>query len=350
MILNRFKQFSQQRIPPPQYALPSHEHSRSRLPGGAAISIQNLTKYYGNIPALQNLTLEVPPGAIFAFLGLNGAGKSTTLKILAGLTPATSGSAHLNDVLVTQEGQHRRYLGYLAQEPRFYGWMTGREVLKYVARFYGGVSKHWINELIERVGIAAIANRPCRNYSKGMLQRLGIAQALVGKPAVVMLDEPVCTLDPIGRTQVLDLMQELRGETTILYSTPMLDDVRRVSDYVAILNQGQLVKTAPTQELLGGFTKGSLCVTLMGADETTVEVLKQLPGVSHSSLIEHRDNLWVYTVQTTEILRVAVQHRITRFAAEHDLALITNEPMELEVETVFLRLLGTQPNSSQSIE
>ena len=88
----------------------------------------------------------------------------------------------------------------------------------------------------------------------------------------------------------------------------------------------------------------------MGADETTVEVLKQLPGVSHSSLIEHRDNLWVYTVQTTEILRVAVQHRITRFAAEHDLALITNEPMELEVETVFLRLLGTQPNSSQSIE
>ena len=306
-----------------------------------AISIHNLSKRYGKLQALEDLTLDVPHGSIFGFLGPNGAGKSTTIRILAGLSQATSGSASVNGVPVTRAGLHRLHLGYVAQEPRFYGWMTGREVVEYASSFYGKGSKRHIDDLLERVGIAAAANRPCRTYSSGMQQRLGIAQALVGRPAVVIMDEPLSAMDPIGRAEVLDLMRDLRGETTVFYSTHILEDVQRLSDYIAILNQGKLVKTSLTKELLSSSTKGSLRVTLAGANEAIAEELKHLPGILNSSLVERYEDVWVYNVQTTEELIPQVQRAITRFAAEQDLALITNEPLKMELETVFLQLIGT---------
>ena len=145
--------------------------------------------------------------------------------------------------------------------------MTGRETLRHVARFRGVDTNRepWIATLLERVGIADAADRRTSTYSGGMRQRLGIAQALVGRPAVILLDEPVSALDPIGRKDVLDLMRELKGETTVFYSTHILDDVQRVSDHVAILDHGRLVKAAPTQVLLGSFTKNMLRVVLGGA-------------------------------------------------------------------------------------
>ena len=126
----------------------------------------------------------------------------------------------------------------------------------------------WIGSLLDRVGIADAADRRTSTYSGGMRQRLGIAQALVGRPAVILLDEPVSALDPIGRKDVLDLMRDLKGETTVFYSTHILDDVQRVSDHVAILDHGRLVKAAPTQSLLGSFTRNMLLVVLGGATPT----------------------------------------------------------------------------------
>src|SRR6478609_11250988 len=185
-----------------------------------AISMTGLTKHYKEVRALTDLTLDVPDGTVFGFLGPNGAGKTTALKILAGLASATAGSATINGVPVSAAGEHRRQLGYLAQDPRFYGWMTGRETLRHVARFRdtGTYSESLIASLLERVGIADAADRRTSTYSGGMRQRLGIAQALVGRPAVLLLDEPVSSLDPVGRRDVLDLMRELRNETTVLYS------------------------------------------------------------------------------------------------------------------------------------
>ena len=166
----------------------------------------------------------------------------------------------MNGVAVSAAGEHRRQLGYLAQDPRFYGWMTGRETLRYVASFrgVGADRERQITDLLGRVGIAEAADRRTSTYSGGMRQRLGIAQALVGRPAVILLDEPVSALDPIGRKDVLDLMRELKGETTVFYSTHILDDVQRVSDHVAILDHGRLVKAAPTHVLLGSFTANTL--------------------------------------------------------------------------------------------
>ena len=150
----------------------------------SAISMTGLTKHYKGVQALTDLTLDVPAGTVFGFLGPNGAGKTTALKVLAGLAHATAGSATINGVPVSAAGEHRRQLGYLAQDPRFYGWMTGRETLRYVARFRGADAHReaWIANLLERVGIADAADRRTSTYSGGMRQRLGIAQALVGRP------------------------------------------------------------------------------------------------------------------------------------------------------------------------
>ena len=138
--------------------------------------------------------------------------------------------------------------------------MTARQTLRYVAGFYPWVRdpiERRIDEALERTGITDAADRPTGTYSGGMRQRLGIAQALIGRPQVLLLDEPASALDPIGRRDVLDLMEGLRGHATIFYSTHILDDVQRVSDHVAILDQGRLVRAAPTHELLGSFTPRS---------------------------------------------------------------------------------------------
>jgi ABC-2 type transport system ATP-binding protein len=253
------------------------------MPRENSIVVEQLVREFKKGPrAVDGIDLHVAPGEIYGFLGPNGAGKSTALKILAGLARPTSGQATINGVPVSAAGEHRRHLGYLAQDPRFYGWMTGRETLRHVAGFHGrdGGTERRIDSLLERVGLAAAADRRTSGYSGGMRQRLGIAQALVGRPAVILLDEPVSALDPIGRRDVLDLMRELKGETTVFYSTHILDDVQRVSDHVAILDHGRLVKAAPTQVLLSSFTKNVLRVVVGGANDTTQAGIRAIGGVA----------------------------------------------------------------------
>jgi ABC-2 type transport system ATP-binding protein len=306
-----------------------------------AISMVGLTKHYKGVQALTDLTLDVPAGTVFGFLGPNGAGKTTALKILAGLARPTAGSASVNGVPVSAAGDHRRELGYLAQDPRFYGWMTGRETLEYVARFHGSDPNRdrWMGQLLERAGIADAADRRTSTYSGGMRQRLGIAQALVGRPAVILLDEPVSALDPIGRKDVLDLMRELKGETTVFYSTHILDDVQRVSDHVAILDHGRLIKAAPTQVLLGSFTKDTLKVVLGGADQDTVTGLRRLPGVASVTVVSRDGTNTTFDVSTLAGASADAQRSITGFAVAAGLTLISNSEETLDLETVFLKLI-----------
>ena len=306
-----------------------------------AISMDGLTKHYKDVQALTDLTLDVPSGTVFGFLGPNGAGKTTALKVLAGLARATSGQATVDGVPVSAAGNHRRHLGYLAQDPRFYGWMTGRETLRYVASYRGiGTDREReISQLLERVGIAEAADRRTSTYSGGMRQRLGIAQALVGRPAVILLDEPVSALDPIGRKAVLDLMRELKGETTVFYSTHILDDVQRVSDHVAILDHGRLVKAAPTHVLLGSFTANTLRVVLGGANAPTEVGMRQIPGVASVTVVSRSGNDTAYDVVTQVGASAAVQREITMFAVNAGLTLIANAEETLDLETVFLRLI-----------
>jgi len=309
-----------------------------------AISMVGLTKHYDDVQALTDLTLDVPAGAVYGFLGPNGAGKTTALKVLAGLARATAGSASINGVAVSAAGEHRRQLGYLAQDPRFYGWMTGRETLRHVARFRGADANRepWIASLLERAGIADAADRRTSTYSGGMRQRLGIAQALVGRPAVILLDEPVSALDPLGRKDVLDLMRDLRGETTVFYSTHILDDVQRVSDHVAILDHGRLVKAAPTQALLGSFTQNTLRVVLGGATDGTASAMAGLAGVTSAVIASSDGASTTFDVATEAGGSATAQRSITRFAVDAGLTLISNSEETLDLETVFLRLIDNK--------
>lgn len=309
----------------------------------AAISVEGLTKRYRGVAALTDLSLEVPAGSIFGFLGPNGAGKTTALKILAGLTRASAGSAAINGVPVGLQGAHRAHLGYLAQEPRFYGWMTARQTMAYVASFFdrnGTASR--ADELLELVGLTDAADRPTKTYSGGMRQRLGIAQALAGNPSVVLLDEPAAALDPIGRHDVLELMRRLRGSVTIFYSTHILDDVQRVSDHVAILDHGRLVVSASTGDLMQAATTGALRVALLGATEATEAALGSLPGVAHVSAAGRRGSEWHYDIAVHDGQMAVAQGAVTRYAAEAGLTVLSNRQESADLEKVFLSIVNKE--------
>jgi len=216
-----------------------------------AIEILGLTKDYPvgfwrkkMRRSLDNLTLQVEEGEIFGYLGPNGAGKTTTLKLLTGLIFPTAGTARVRGKSIDDVTMHRE-IGYLPEQPYFYDYLTARELLDYYGHF-GGLSKaqrrERVAQLLERVGLASAANLQLRKYSKGMLQRAGIAQAMLHDPKVVFLDEPMSGLDPVGRREVRDIILELKNQgKTVFFSTHILSDAEMLCDRVAVLASGKLL-------------------------------------------------------------------------------------------------------------
>jgi len=212
------------------------------------IDIYNLSKTYKGkkgtmVKALEGLSLTIGVGEVFGFLGPNGAGKSTTIKTLMGLISASSGSAMLNGLPVTC-ADARKNLGYLPENPSFYEFLTAREFLALVGRAFG-MDRAAISKESERVlvllELTEAANRPIRGYSKGMVQRLGLAQTLLHNPEVYILDEPMSGLDPIGRALVKEIIRELkRQKKTVFFSTHITADVEAVCDRVGVINKGRL--------------------------------------------------------------------------------------------------------------
>jgi ABC-2 type transport system ATP-binding protein len=249
------------------------------------ICTEGLSKSFGEVHALKSLDLRVPHKSIFAFLGPNGAGKTTTIKLLLGLLKPTSGSGEILGMdIVHSSVDIRARIGYLPQDTRFYEHMTARQTLEYTAKFfYAGpqteIDKR-VNEMIELVGLEGKADRPIKGFSGGERQRLGIAQAEVNYPDLLILDEPAASLDPQGRRDVLEVMSRIRKHATIFYCTHILDDVQRVSDQVAIVNQGALVTQASVEELLKGRGDAIYSVTLRGNTRSAYTQINQLPWVS----------------------------------------------------------------------
>jgi ABC-2 type transport system ATP-binding protein len=215
-----------------------------------AIELDNLTKDYAvgfwrKQPrrALDGLTLAVEQGEIFGFLGPNGAGKSTTLKLLMGLIFPTAGTARILGRAIGDVTMHRS-IGFLPEQPYFYDYLTARELLDYFARFFGFSSAdraQRVSAMLERVGMTSAADVQLRKFSKGMLQRVGLAQAILHDPQVVFLDEPMSGLDPIGRREVRDIILELKRQgRTVFFSTHILGDAEMLCDRVAVLVGGKL--------------------------------------------------------------------------------------------------------------
>jgi ABC-2 type transport system ATP-binding protein len=283
-----------------------------------------LSKAYKGVKVLDGLSLEVPKNSIFGFLGPNGAGKSTTIKLLLGLIRPSGGSAMVFGQDITQESLGvRKRVGYLAQDPRYYEHMTARQTLRYTACFfYRGPSdmiEARVAEMLELVGLEAKADRPIKGFSGGERQRLGIAQAQVNYPDLLILDEPAASLDPMGRHDVLAVMEKLRKYTTIFYSTHILEDVQRVSDTVAILNHGRLVAEAPIEELLAG--KGSSAmyqVTVKGRAGQAQKRVESQPWVQQVlSAAEDGQTSWQVCVSDEDaaedqLLRLILEDRELR--------------------------------------
>ncbi len=219
-----------------------------------AIRIEALRKRFGSVKALDGLSLAVETGSIFGFLGPNGAGKTTAIRILTGLARGDEGRAWISGVdVMGGDGRTARLIGYLPQDPTFYPWMTAAEMLDHVGRVFGLAAaerRRRTGELLELAGLAGAAKRRVGGFSGGMKQRLGIAQALVNRPAILLLDEPVSSLDPFGRKELLDLIEGLRGRSTVFMSTHILADVERVCDTVGIIDRGRLTVQAPKKDLL----------------------------------------------------------------------------------------------------
>ena len=302
----------------------------------SAIQIEGLQKTYGSVRALEGLQLTVEPGTVFGFLGPNGAGKTTTIRLLTGLARPTAGRAWVAGIDVTAPGREAAYrIGYLPEEPAFYPWYSPREFLDYVGRVFG-LNAHEratrTTELLALVGLSEVSQRRIGGFSRGMRQRLGLAQALVNRPAVLFLDEPVSALDPAGRKDVLELIERLRGQCTVFMSTHILADVERVCDTVGIIARGQLITQAPRNELMQRY---ALPVFELEADEwpaPALASLRALPWVISTNLEEHR-----LRVTVTD---VALAKRELLPAALHaGLTLTRYEMLKPSLEDIFLQLV-----------
>ena len=249
-----------------------------------AVETTSLTKSYriGHLrprrhPALHDLTLAVPRGEIFGYLGPNGSGKTTTLKILMGLVFADTGSARLLGREVADR-RCRERVGYLPEHPYLYDYLTPAEYLDYVGRLFGmdkASRRARAGELLERVGLTAAARTPLRRFSKGMLQRIGLAQALMNSPDLVFLDEPMSGLDPIGRRLVREIILDLRAHGhTVFFSTHILSDAETLCDRVALLRAGRLVAVGRLDEILD-LDIAHMEVLISGLGD---EVVAALPG------------------------------------------------------------------------
>ncbi|MEA3511448.1 MAG: ABC transporter ATP-binding protein, partial [Actinomycetota bacterium] len=204
------------------------------------VEVSGITKRYGNTVALDAVDLSVRQGSVFGLVGPNGAGKTTLLGILAGLRKPTDGAFTVS----------ARRLAVLPDTPKFDPWMTAREVVELSMNL--AMAAHGPDAILERTGLLDVAGRRVGGFSRGMLQRLGLAAAVAGDPDLLLFDEPAAALDPVGRREVLDMVGDLRGNSTIVFSSHILDDVQQVCDAIGILNEGRLVYHGTLEELVRG--------------------------------------------------------------------------------------------------
>lgn len=306
------------------------------------VSTRGLTKRFRLDVALDRLDLDVPAGCVFGFLGPNGAGKTTTLRLLTGLARPTAGSATVAGIDSTTGGRAlAERIGSLDQDPRYYGWMTGRELLTFVGRLHGldgATLRARVDEVLETIGLVDAARRRIGGYSGGMRQRLGIGQALLPRPAVLFLDEPVSSLDPAGRRDVLELIGSLRGTCTVFMSTHILNDVERVCDRVGILDHGRLVTEAPMDELLASHARPILELDPEPDQDAAVAALAAtVRGQAWTRDVRVEDGLIRVFVTDTE--RAAVE--LLPLVVASGVRLARFERVQPTLEDVFLALVGT---------
>ena len=308
-----------------------------------AIRCEGLTKHYGKIAALNGLNLSVEEGSVFGFLGPNGAGKTTTVKLLTGLSTSSGGRAWVAGEEVSSNATSlRSKIGYLPEEPAFYNWMTGREFLSFVGKLHHLPSREIrqrCDELLELVDLQEASGRRIGGYSRGMRQRLGIAQALINRPRILFLDEPCSALDPVGRRGVLSVIERLQAETTVFMSTHILSDVERVCDVVGIIDHGELITKARTEQLRERYARSVFEVQFEEDPTSLISTLNLLPWVVKVDVVRGNGEP-ILRVQAKDV--DAAKHILPRLIAESELTLLRYELTLPSLEDIFIELVSSE--------
>ena len=301
------------------------------------LTIQNLSKSFGKQKIIDKLNMTVPEGSVFGFIGQNGAGKTTTMKMVLGLLQPDSGKIYVcNEPVCFGQTKTNQYIGYLPDVPEFYNYMSPSQYLRLCGEVIG-ISKAETEErgkeLLSLVGLSGVT-KTIGGFSRGMKQRLGIAQALLTQPRLLICDEPTSALDPVGRKEILDILRKISGTTTVLFSTHILSDVERIGDHVAFLNGGKLEVCGTLAEIKTLHGHDSLLLEFptdkelhVFKEQETVKPLLCNSEENNREIILHSRNM------------EKVQQSLFRVLAETGICPIKMEIMEPSLESLFLEVV-----------
>jgi ABC-2 type transport system ATP-binding protein len=307
------------------------------------IEVQHLTKRYGPVTAVDDITFRVEKGEILGFLGPNGAGKTTTMRVLTGYMPATEGEAFVAGYDVfAKPVEAKRRIGYLPETPPLYPEMTVREYLTFVARIKMGRAMtksertQRVDSAMKKTHIADMANRHCAKLSKGYKQRVGLAQALIHDPEVLILDEPTAGLDPKQIIETRELIRGLAGDHTIVLSTHILPEVAQTCQRVVIINKGKLVASDTPENLTHQLKGASSLYVQVDGDDHAIDTLRAIPGVRNVSVADRHGRLVGYEIDSEE--NRDLRRDVARAIVDRGWGLLELRPMRMSLEEIFLQL------------
>ncbi|MGH4119616.1 ABC transporter ATP-binding protein [Clostridium sp.] len=301
------------------------------------INCQGVSKNYKDKKALDNVTFSIGGTGCVGFLGPNGAGKTTVLRILAGLASPTSGKVEVIGYEARKDIKKiRKELGYCPQTPKFYNYMTGEEWMEWVGSMFN-LDKQTIKtrseELLKTCGVWEARKRKIGEYSGGMKQRLGIAQALINNPKLLILDEPVSALDPQGRYDVLNIIEDLKDKITIFMSTHIIDDISRVADKIIIINKGAVILSGSMDEIVKKYAEKTIEFTIESEDKNVVNLLKNKAWVSR---VEVEGNKFKISTNHLEMARI----EFLKLVVNEQLCLTSYQVSGMTLENIFLKVVG----------
>ena len=310
------------------------------------IEINNLVKKYGEHVAVDHLSLTVEPGKIYGFLGPNGAGKSTTMNIITGYLGATSGTVTINGHDIFKEPEEaKKCVGYLPEIPPLYADMTVLEYLNFVAelkKLQKSLRKRYVEEAMETTGILDVKNRMIRNLSKGYRQRVGFAQAILGYPEIIILDEPTVVLDPKQIIEIRDLIKKLGEKHTVILSSHILTEISAVCDHVFIISKGKLVASDSTENLLDQMSGAQeIELTVRSEADRAKALLEEIEYVDHADLKDAKEGSILIRAKSGNDIR----EEVFQLMAENHIPVLEMRTVTKSLEDVFLQI--TQEGGNQ---
>ncbi|CAH0133336.1 MULTISPECIES: ABC transporter ATP-binding protein [Peribacillus] len=296
------------------------------------LEIKNVTKKFKEKTAVNNFSMELQSGECVGLIGPNGAGKSTLIKVISDIIDPSMGEVLLDGKKISKM---KKEIGYLPQYPNFFQWMTAKETLTFMGQLSGIKREELLSgipEILSKVGLSGEENSKVRTFSGGMKQRLGIAQALLHKPALIVMDEPVSALDPIGRREVLNIIKEIKKDTTILLSTHILSDAEEICERFVIIKSGKKIEDTTMSELLNRNSGNKINVDITSKSQKWIENVKDLNFVKGVEVMGNRLKIEVENIESNKNMLLAN-------ALEHNVDLVRFEIDKDTLEEIFLKLV-----------